>query len=624
MEHVLGIESDTATALDPEARRDGLHTGLVSLLTSLQGLRILWVDDLQWIDSAGVEVLKSWIGRREPGRLRVVTTLRIYPGTEEGEPAMEAPDLGRAGQRLELSGLSDSASKALLEQRGTPRLIPRGDVDSIIERCRGNPFFLDQCARFVEDELAAGNTPVIPGGVHEVIRARIDRLSSGVRDAVETAAVLGLRFDMRILSAMLREEKLPDALQSAQREGFWQATNELNFIFCHALIRDAVYDAQLAERRLALHAAAVRAFEQVYTGDARRAHLYQLAEHCERAGRRDEAVAYLAEAAQYAFEQYENDRAVTLLRRRRALTGSSDLRAVADLAEALIRTAAWDEASQLLEGSVRGGVPDGSAGNLHAFADCCHVCANLLVERGETTRSRHVVAIGLEALDGVDYNYGRAFLHGTLGLAHFREGEHEQSSAEYETALAYARASDDRRAAARLMNDLAVVHVKTGKHREALSTFESTLDVARELRDIRGVSSALNNIGYLYNEMGHFEQAMPYFQEDLSLCVDAGLRQGQAIAAGNVASVLSSLGRHEEAISYFIDAIDIDTRIGFLPHKAYNLQQLGSSLISRGDAAEGCGRLREALELAGEINFPMVRDRATDLLEGCTDVAEMS
>jgi tetratricopeptide (TPR) repeat protein len=134
-----------------------------------------------------------------------------------------------------------------------------------------------------------------------------------------------------------------------------------------------------------------------------------------------------------------------------------------------------------------------------------------------------------------------------------------------------------------------------------------------------GISAALNNIGDLYNQMQEYERAIPYFQEDLALCTEASHAQGQAIANGNLASVLAALGRHEEAVRRFQEAIETDDRIGFLPHKAYNLQQLGESLIARGDSEAGCQALRQALALANQIQFPLVQEKASELLAACSD-----
>jgi tetratricopeptide (TPR) repeat protein len=617
--HAFGVTSPVAAALEPEARYGGVKSGLIALLKALQSLRILWIDDRQWLDAADLEVLASWVESREPERLRVVTTVRTPTDHPADGPQNEISGVQRSGREIHLTGLAASASHALLSKRGPIEHIPQKDIDTIVAQCRGNPFFLEQSIRFLEDEMAAGNTPTIPDSVQTVIMARIKRLSREVREAVEMAAVLGLRFDMRILSAMLREEKLPASLQKAQREGFWNSIDELNTIFCHALIRDTVYDAQFVERRTELHAAAVRAFEAVYTGETRRSHLYQLAEHCELAGHLDEALIYLAEAAEYAFEQFENERAVALLRKRLSLTGRSERRAVLDLSRALIRTAAWNEAAGLLRDVVAAGAPSTPVAAVHAFADCCYSYADLLIEQGDLTRAREVTAEGLSALATEEYHHGAAMLRRSLGQACFRENDYEGAVHEYSTGLEHARLSGDSKTVARLTNALAIVHVRTGKYEEAQAAFESTLALARDLNDIQGISSALNNLGYLYDNTGEFEHAISYFREDLSLCAEAGLREGRAIATGNIGDCLASLGRHEEAVSHFQEAIEIDSQIGFLPHRAYNLQQLGHSLMTLGNHSEGCKRLSEAAELAARVNLTMVQEESAELLDGCRE-----
>jgi tetratricopeptide (TPR) repeat protein len=618
MQHALGHEHPVASALDPETRHQGLQEGLVTLLSALQAVRIIWIDDYQWIDAGSAAVLASFLGSRDPSRLRVVTTVRTSPG-DGSEKKNRPAAMEWESVTLRLEGLTGASALSLLERRGIAASIDRAQTDQIINVCKGNPFFLEQCARYVEEQLSEGNAPVIPDTVHAVILARIERLSANVRDAVEMAAVLGLRFDMRILSAMLREERLPTALQLAQREGFWEAANELSFIFCHALIRDAIYDAQFLTRRKELHAAAARAFEHVYSGEIRRAHLYELAEHFENAGNASEAIKHLSEAADYALEQFQNERAVALLKRRRSLAGETDLRACHQLAATLVHVGAWEEAVELFEIAADRSAEEIETDEAQEFARCSGTYAEFLIERGEVERAEAILNRALEIDRAKNNGNGASFIYRSLGLVSFHRGEYDGAVEHYEQALQHARSAGDERLTARLMNNLAIVHSKQGKHKEALSAFESNLEYSRRLNDFTGKSTALNNIGYLHDAMGEHEKAMPYFQEDLKLCVEASHRQGEAIARGNIASILSSLHRHEEAVETFLETIEIDSRIGFLPHKAYNLQLLGSSLIALGQKEEGCARLREAAELAEKIQFPMVQEKTKELLEGCAE-----
>jgi tetratricopeptide (TPR) repeat protein len=422
---------------------------------------------------------------------------------------------------------------------------------------------------------------------------------------------------MRVLSAMLRQESLLESMEPDEREELWSATAELSSIFSHALVRDVVYQSQLATEQRALHAAAAAAYEEVYSGSARRARLYEIAEHYERAGVRDRALVCLAEAAEYALEEYENERAIDLLRRRVALADSADFGARHELGRALIRVGAWDEAAEVLEAVVSGldAVPAGA--DPGDVVDCLVALADLYIDQGATDNAGSLIQRGISLAEQHDYYAGLAYLYRNRGLIAYRRQDLDAALHAYETGLSHARREGGERVIARVYNDMAIVLTKMGRHEEALEAFRANLDLARRLNEFAGISAALNNIGFLYNEMHRPDDAVAYFREDLELCHAAGNRQGRSVALGNIGDIMFVLESHEEAIERFREAIAIDRQIGFLPHESYMHQQLGRVLVDLDRVEEGCGELHEALRIAEEIDFPMVRDKTQELGSAC-------
>jgi hypothetical protein len=104
--------------------------------------------------------------------------------------------------------------------------------------------------------------------VQALLVARLDRLASDVRSVVQTAAVLGREFEVRVLSAQLRgDEALPRKVDDAERAAIWSALDALRYLFRHALLRDAAYDMQIRSRLAALHALAASGLQLVYSED---------------------------------------------------------------------------------------------------------------------------------------------------------------------------------------------------------------------------------------------------------------------------------------------------------------------------------------------------------------------
>jgi tetratricopeptide (TPR) repeat protein len=615
-EYTFGIETAPVVGLSPEVRHAGAVEAWRTVLRALAPVRVAWVDDFQWLDEATREVLHIWLGDETSAGPRLLVCSRPIEAGEE-----EAATLGRTARKISLSPLSHEEVRELLRERGADQMAGKDEIELIAQRSEGNPFYLEQCIRYLQ-ETGGAKKDAVPENAHAIILARVGHLSESVRHAVRSASILGLKFDMRILSAMLRDEQVPEATQPAADDGIWEAASELNYIFRHALIRDTVYESQLESQRTELHAAAAKAYETVFSGISRRAHLYEIADHYERAGIIDKSRDYLKLAADYAVETYDRRRAIDLLRRRLSLAGDDDLRARVDLAEGLVGAGAWEEALDLLEKTIarfESAAEDFDLPQTQAAIDCYHEYAELLIDRGDAAKGDHIARRGLSYADDLCYAYGLAMLWRSIGLAAYARESYTEALAAYARGNEFAQISGDERAVAKLLNNTAVVYSQIGQYEEALAAFKSNLALSRKTNDFNGTSAALNNIGFLYDNMGRPEEALPYFEEDLEMCRRSGDRQGQSVALGNVASVLATLGRNEEALPRFYETLAIDERIGFLPHKSYYHKELGENLRGLGREQEACEELRRAFELADRIDFPMVRESARELLNACPD-----
>ena len=173
-----------------------------------------------------------------------------------------------------------------------------------VERAAGNPLFLEQLLCHAEENARAVS---VPGSVQSLVQARTDQLDVADKQALQAASVLGQRFEADVLSFILdRPDYTPQSL-IAHRLVRQQGEA---FLFAHALVRDAVYDALLKRRRRALHRRAAEWFAK------RDPVLY--AEHLDRADDPEAPRAYLAAARSQAAE-YRHEAALQLVERGRAL-----------------------------------------------------------------------------------------------------------------------------------------------------------------------------------------------------------------------------------------------------------------------------------------------------------------
>jgi class 3 adenylate cyclase/tetratricopeptide (TPR) repeat protein len=303
-------EDSSFLQLDPPQKRQLTLDALKRILleeSRVQPLLLIF-EDLHWIDSATQALLDSLIESVPTARLLLLVNYRTeYHHTWANKTYYI---------QLRLDPFLPESADILLQN-----LIGKDpELDSLkqhlIERTEGNPFFLEESIRMlVEDRVLTGEPSAyrlakdlpaiqVPGSVHAVLAARIDRLPPDEKGLLQTAAVVGTEVPFSLLSVVadLPEEVLLRGLTGLQAAEFLYETRlfpDQEYTFKHALTRDVAYESLLKERRKVLHARIVKALEQIY-----RNHLtdqvQQLAYHALRGQEWEKAAAYFHQAGNRA------------------------------------------------------------------------------------------------------------------------------------------------------------------------------------------------------------------------------------------------------------------------------------------------------------------------------------
>ena len=161
---------------------------------------------------------------------------------------------------------------------------------------------------------SAPQTIWVPASVQAILAARIDRLTPGDKQLLQTAAVVGKDVPLSLLAAIAQtdDEALRRGLGRLQVAEFLYEASlfpELEYTFKHALTHEVAYGSLLSERRRAAHAQIVEAIERL-PAERLSEHVEQLAHHAIRAETWEKAVRYLREAGQRARARSANREAV--------------------------------------------------------------------------------------------------------------------------------------------------------------------------------------------------------------------------------------------------------------------------------------------------------------------------
>ncbi len=308
---------------------------------------LLCLDDLQWADSASLELVLYLTARLRQARMLLLGAFRSDalaatfsagagdPGAAGGALARAIAELNR--QRLftllQLAPLSEGASSVLLESL-LPGAIAPDLQQAILARAEGNPFFIEElvralqaCGQIVsEDGLwqrprgargLSGALPVLPTSIQMTLSLRLEPLSQPCRQLLQVAALCGATFYADVLAAATctEPETVLDLLDEASAAGLIApAETDLPglpaFRFTQRIARELLAG-QVRSQRRKLHAALAEALQaRSRSREAAARNAAEIAHHYTQAGRIPEAIHWTVLAGDVAAGRHAHREAI--------------------------------------------------------------------------------------------------------------------------------------------------------------------------------------------------------------------------------------------------------------------------------------------------------------------------
>jgi DNA-binding SARP family transcriptional activator len=289
------------TRSDPDTERYALFDAVVALLeiASRGAPIVLVLDDLHWAAKPTLLLLRHLLRFGDHARVQIVGTYRSTDLDRSHPLAAMLADLHRDGtaNRLNLSGLDEDDVTAYVAEAGYD------DEDlahALASVTGGNPFFLIEALRHVDESGGVWDQSTLPQGVREAVSRRLSRLPAETNKALAAAAVVGSRFAVELVESVVGED-LVDAFDEARQAGIVIEEPGGNYRFNHAIVRQSLLAELASVRRMRLHQRIATTLETLPGADDEL--LAELAHHyfeCAWAGNAAKAVFYCRRAADQA------------------------------------------------------------------------------------------------------------------------------------------------------------------------------------------------------------------------------------------------------------------------------------------------------------------------------------
>lgn len=529
---------------------------------------LLLLDDLQWADSASINLLFHLGRRLHGGRILILGAYRASevalgrPFATAEQSRQHPLDVAITELKRQYGDIQLNLSRFELEEDREfvdalldtqPNQLGQAFRQALFERTKGHPLFTiellhdmqergnlakNEQGLWVEDQKI--NWDTLPARAEAVIEGRISRLEEQLRDILTVAAVEGEEFTAQVIANVINIDEWPLLRRLSQelegrhrlireREEIETGTRRLfRYQFGHVLFQQYLYQQlSLAERRL-LHGQIAQTLESLYTGHTGDITV-QLAHHYREAGQPTKAVEYARHAAHRAEAMYAYDQAAEHLHTALALIAPGQqpetrMTVLEQLADIYALLGERPRAIQLYQNALDlwHTLPDAdkmTAVRLHRKIGETVVYLTWFADRQRFEATAQAsFAASLEMTRDAPPHPETARLLTTIST----EAWLTRLPADWDTAEYYARAAvtmaetmDAPVELSLALDNLAAVFGARGLLRERVDVSLRRLELSRDSRfsNPRERAKILQQTGFALVQVGEYMQAMPYLLE---------------------------------------------------------------------------------------------------------------
>jgi serine/threonine protein kinase/tetratricopeptide (TPR) repeat protein len=317
-------------SLSPVRQREKTFRMLLEWLHTRAARRpiLFIVEDLHWVDASTLEFLGQFLA--EGLHDSILTLLTFRPEFKTPWPAV-AHQTSLALNRLTRRQVGE------LIRKKTGSDMPEALVGQIYDRAGGVPLFVEEFTKMLQESgvpdtewaSSSGQTRLgreIPATLQDLMMVRLDRMEDE-RELAQLAATLGREFSHELLAAVatLDEPSLQGELAKlVQAEILYPKGRppRCSYVFKHALLEDALYNALVKGKRQQFHRRIAEVLEAQFPQTAE-TQPELLARHFAEAGAGERAIRYWLKAGLRGLERSASVEAIGQLTKGLALVRAS-------------------------------------------------------------------------------------------------------------------------------------------------------------------------------------------------------------------------------------------------------------------------------------------------------------
>jgi len=397
----------------------------------------------------------------------------------------------------------------------------------LAEESHGNPLFVVESLRMLSERgglvqeggrwrLSIDDVG-IPTKIKEIILRRVGMLKPNQRRILDLASVIGEKFDVDLLGAVLGQDSLEvlETLNAVAQSSSLVCCVGSYFAFDHAKSREAIYEEISSPLKRGYHARIADKVE-AKTKDAKDLPVNDLAYHYAQAGNKEKAVEYALAAGEDALARFSNAEAVKhyayVLD---AITDASEYAdkrtmALEGLGDALSASGLFDEAMKMFEQLSR--VTESGGVKLRALRKVL-VCTYWV--GGDPAHSLELAGKAEEYAQFDRLEYARFRLQ--RGFIAHSMGKTQQAFSDIDGALRLFEEEYSLSDVARALGELVFFYLTEDRLRDELAAGLRSVALYEELEDLRGQLWARSRLGWALRETELFQEAVDNTEKSVKI-----------------------------------------------------------------------------------------------------------
>ncbi len=550
---------------------------------------VMFLDDLQWADSASLHLLHYLARNITDQRILILGAYRPedldFP-KEYVHPLQEL--ITRLGSEnlfsiLELDRLNLDATTQIVNDLLEVEKVPNDFAELINSESEGNPFFIKEILKTLidggalsieRDQLVLNISPeeiVIPTSIKELINLRLQRLDDECVEVLEYASVVGNEFNFELLKNIIeiKDSKLIKVLNKLTEAKFiidQKGYEGFTWKFTHNKTHEVIYNGIKENIKKIIHLRIAKYLEDVKIDNIDDV-VYDLSYHFYHGFDFDRALSYSIEGGEKAIKSYANKDALNLY--------NISLKSLRRLDEKLANTNHYKE--KKIEVLSKLGILNKTIGEWDKAIDYY-----------EQT---------IPICDEIKAPQKRSKIYLYLGWIYQQRSCWHEAQNYFRKSLSMAQVIQDSFISAEAYHGLGAVYEREGELENALECYSTSHKFAEENYDSLNLAKAHNAFGRVYNLQGNYSKAVEHKKKSIVLFDKIHDLPELAKAYTSLAITFYDMGELEKNIEFNEKCIELADQISDIRIKGYGLSNTVEALVKSSQLEKAIDYASNALEI---------------------------